>query len=84
MPSSRIPVLASHLVRIVFLSGLTFLVSMLLLKFSHSVPTFGKRCPRGFLCESEANLDRLPVAAYVFYALSQVRVPVADGAGCVR
>ena len=26
----------------VFLSGLTFLVSMLLLKFSHSVPTFGK------------------------------------------
>ena len=57
---------------------------MLLLKFSHSVPTFGKRRPRGSLCESEANLDRLPVAAYVFYALSQVRVPVADGAGCVR
>lgn len=27
---------------LVFASGLTFLISMLLLKFSHSVPTFGK------------------------------------------
>lgn len=26
----------------VFISGLTFLLSMLLLKFSHSVPSFGK------------------------------------------
>ena len=26
---------------VVFLSGFTFLISMLLLKFSHTVPTFG-------------------------------------------
>ncbi|EIN05923.1 MFS general substrate transporter [Punctularia strigosozonata HHB-11173 SS5] len=38
-----------------FASGLTFLISMLLLKFSHSVPAF--------------------IAAYIFYALSQVVTP---------
>jgi len=37
------PIFSFHRVngRIVFVSGVFFLVSMLLLKFSHSVPTFG-------------------------------------------
>ena len=54
----------------VFMSGLMFLISMLLLKFSHTVPSFGKLI---HFFQKRAIADDLIVAAYVFYALAQVR-----------